>query len=549
MDGSFDSSQRSVQWLRMLMQGLEALHGPWRIFTKHVKGHSGHPYNELVNTLAQSTLIRDFCEPPPLDLRPLTAGDAYPLRWLWLRMRLQQGSLDLPKVHNSCLDIPHRACQLATQPDLPWTFGYGSQPALIQEAHLDLNLHFLTFNVRTLNDPVTKKAPPDAFLNGRMKYLEEQFVALGATIVGLQETRTRRTETATTQDYYKFKSAASNGHGGIELWCNRNRPLAYSDGVPVFCKPEASVVIKAEAELLIVDIKLHSLLRMVIFVGHAPHKGHDDMTKSNWWTAFGQALHAVPGNRKLIGLLDANAATGTITSAGIGNYAVEEEDTNGQLLRALLDANSLWLPNTFPCCHTGPAVTWISSAAALPQGSRLDYVVLPLEWLGAEVSSMTVPDIDAGQAGLDHFALSVRVSWALTSTRKARRPRTTPSRIDWAAVRKCRDPEVWRAIFTDLPQPAWNVDVHTHWHQLHSADFEIFPSPQKPASTALYRCCYMGALQPKASYSPTICLSSPPLFTIVACGTLSGASTSTTSSSCTCSGFDMGHAVCVSATS
>lgn len=205
------------------------------------------------------------------------------------------------------------------------------------------------------------------------------------------------------------------------------------------------------------------------------------MTKSNWWTAFGQALHAVPGNRKLIGLLDANAATGTITSAGIGNYAVEEEDTNGQLLRALLDANSLWLPNTFPCCHTGPAVTWISSAAALPQGSRLDYVVLPLEWLGAEVSSMTVPDIDAC-AGLDHFALSVRVSWALTSTRKARRPRTTPSRIDWAAVRKCRDPEVWRAIFTDLPQPAWNVDVHTHWHQLHSAllkqILKFFPRPK-----------------------------------------------------------------------
>eukprot|EP00438_Fugacium_kawagutii_P002073 Skav230757 [mRNA] locus=scaffold4515:61338:64414:+ [translate_table: standard] len=96
MDADYNSSRPAVVRLRMLMQGFEALVQPWHVYTLHVKAHTGHPFNELVNTLAQGTLVRDFCERPSLDFRPFFVDLDFALRWLWLRVRLQHEDRSLP---------------------------------------------------------------------------------------------------------------------------------------------------------------------------------------------------------------------------------------------------------------------------------------------------------------------------------------------------------------------------------------------------------------------------------------------------------------------
>ena len=75
MDGSITGTQDSISRnLRCLMQTTEALLGPDKIRTHHIKGHTGHPLNELANTLAiaaNSPYVeaQDF----PLDFTKLLA--------------------------------------------------------------------------------------------------------------------------------------------------------------------------------------------------------------------------------------------------------------------------------------------------------------------------------------------------------------------------------------------------------------------------------------------------------------------------------------------
>ena len=70
MDASFNLpvAHPIVGNLRLLMQLAEALFGPTCIHTRHVKGHTGHPLNELVNNIAFLAVDRSLHEPHPCDL-------------------------------------------------------------------------------------------------------------------------------------------------------------------------------------------------------------------------------------------------------------------------------------------------------------------------------------------------------------------------------------------------------------------------------------------------------------------------------------------------
>ena len=128
------------------------------------------------------------------------------------------------------------------------------------------------------------------------------------------------------------------------------------------------------------------------------------------------------------------------------------------------------LPATFETHHHGPSSTWFSSATKTPSGLRLDYVLVPIEWQHHPLTSFTLPDIELGQSNIDHVAVCLTISGRPpTAERPATVRRATPiqHKIDWQAVRLCRDPQQWAKIFHDLPQPSWNLDVHTHWQLCH----------------------------------------------------------------------------------
>ena len=205
----------------------------------------------------------------------------------------------------------------------------------------------------------------------------------------------------------------------------------------------------------------------IFVIGHAPHKGHQNECKDYWWHHLHTILHPHNGRAWILLMLDANAALGNIITDGISEHTATEEDINGEHLRLLTDTFQLWLPAIFTGIHTGPSLTWMISTAKAPQGLRNDYIALPLEWMAHIVRSSTIPDLDATQATLDHFATGTFVISAqmTASSKTAKQPR---SKVNWQAVRKCRDQATWDKIFQNLPQPAWGQDIHQHWQDCHA---------------------------------------------------------------------------------
>ena len=137
-------------------------------------------------------------------------------------------------------------------------------------------------------------------------------------------------------------------------------------------------------------------------------------------------------------------------------------------MRDLLEALDLWLPAAFPGIHAGPIETWFSAASHAQRGQRLDYIAVPLLWQHFSTTSTTLPDIDTAQANIDHVAIAVQVQ----GPKPPGRPQKTPGcsqdhKVDWQAVRSCRDHDKWRTIFSSLKQPPWGLDVHAHWQNIY----------------------------------------------------------------------------------
>ena len=466
MDARFRCGHRHpiIGNLRMFAQGLEALFQPEHVHSLHVKGHEGHPLNELVNTLASHASIDDSWLPSlsEIHIEAFFQHGHLDLKWLWLMVRSRTTPQSLPAIHAGTMHLPHRAHLHPTEASLDWTFGYGLSGRLDLSA-FEPNMVLIGFNVRSL-----KETPQDApdFVPGRMSYLESQIHELGAHVVGLQETRTRESEVSKTAKFHKFKSAADKGHGGIELWFACDKVVGYSNGTPVRLQPQRAVVVMAQPELLAVRIPCGTQRPFLFLVGHAPHKGHEDAIKEQWWRTLDMVLRGQDPDVLPILLLDANAALGDIETDGIGQLDPMPEDLNGACLRQLVSGHRLWLPSTFPEHHEGPTATWFSSAAKSPHGLRNDYIALPMDWRQLKVTSSTAPTVDVAQRSLDHVAIIMEIFQPPRPTSRSSQPTRPPPRVDWQAVRACRDRNIWDKVFSNLRTPPWEADVHSHWQTL-----------------------------------------------------------------------------------
>eukprot|EP00438_Fugacium_kawagutii_P025367 Skav236529 [mRNA] locus=scaffold78:1073914:1079907:- [translate_table: standard] len=487
MDAHFNAPEHHplVGNLRMLTQGAEATMGPANLKMTHIRAHQGHPLNEMVNTLARWCTSSPMPQLPPLDLQWLFAENCLALRWLWLGFRSDREPECIPPLVGEALHIAPPTMQRAPEPELPWTFDYAWSD---NEGKTFVPCcSFMTYNVRTLKDPST---PGQDYAPGRLQYLEAQLADQNVHVVGLQETRCSRDSAHPSSCYHKFRVAAEHGQGGIELWVLRSSPLGLGCDGPVYPNLSEAVVIHAHHELLLVRIRLVGPHSWLIVVGHAPHKGHSEQTKAMWWDSLDQLLRQHLGSSQPIILVDANASLGIPDGPGLGTLHATEEDYNGSRLRLLLEYYDMWLPCTFDGVHQGLYATWFSSASASPQGLRNDYIGLPTSWTSWTCSSMTCPDIDVAQHGLDHVAAMVCIKGTTSSRPTCRR--STQPRIDWRKMRACKDADTWDRIFDGLPQPSWDTDVHTHWQSCHSALMQrfarFFPKPRscprKPYITA-----------------------------------------------------------------
>ena len=312
--------------------------------------------------------------------------------------------------------------------------------------------------------PSRKQKPGDPFLLGiasyncqtlrnRRNFVQTQFQQDNLHIIGLQETRDRKSYQVAGADYLGFHSAASAGQGGCAIWCKKQLGrlrLSFKD----------FSTLEANPELLVVRLSLDAK-DLLLVTGHAPHSAQPVPTIEAWWDKLSDVLrrHQRATDLPVI-CVDANAQVGSQPGAAIGCHAAEEENASGQIFKAFLEVNQLWAPATFAgrtgdCCSLdGEAYTWTS-----PLGfkHRIDYIVFP-ESFKSVVSTWT-DDAFSSDRAPDHRATYAKVAIATPE----RSEETAFPRLPFKTAEQVRAnvPKL-PAVLSRTEQVPWNVNVHCH---------------------------------------------------------------------------------------
>ena len=461
---NYTSAYPLASAVRKIHQAVESLWGPTRVFHQHVKGHSGNPANELVNSLAQEVAKRWIVpNHPHLPLKVLFEQETL-MNTLWLLLDPQLSTQVWPSRTDSELCCPDGRSLQGLPLNYDWNFNYGQRAVAMREKDIQIDLKLLTFNVQSLL--------------GKVHYLRAQLHHSGYALIGLQETATREDRVSSADGFLRVTSQAQEGIGGLEVWFSIWTPVAWIGPRPLYWDLTSLVVLHHDNQLMMMKCSIPGLGCYLIINAHAPHSGIEDSQKAHWWQRFLHLLRAHRHGLPIILLIDANVQVGSIPCEGIGPLHAGEEDHNGEWLRTLVMENEAWFPATFS--HIGSPFTWFSPASHLRQGRRIDYVGVPRIWRSLVHCSWVDTEIDNGHKGIDHFALALQVRGPLAGY-KMKQPRGDG--IDWPAIRAHEDDTVWPAVFAEIPNIPWAVDTHKHWADLQGALVtslqKFFPRPSR----------------------------------------------------------------------
>eukprot|EP00438_Fugacium_kawagutii_P016499 Skav228922 [mRNA] locus=scaffold3800:51887:56753:- [translate_table: standard] len=216
-------------------------------------------------------------------------------------------------------------------------------------------------------------------------------------------------------------SGSSEGQGGVELWINLQQPIAFAETTkePIYLKRTDVVITHAGAHLLIARVT-NFAIDLLVVVAHAPHCGHDDGSRSNWWSTLRETVTAQQQSSTHTFLLcDANAKTGRANGVTVFEFD-DEENPNTEDFRVTLATLALGLPATTPT-HTGEQATWTHPSGEWE--SRIDYVAVPQSLLAGCTHSCVMGDFDLATLHSDHRAVGVQLNWTSHGQTPPRAPK------------------------------------------------------------------------------------------------------------------------------
>ena len=342
--------------------------------------------------------------------------------------------------------------------------GAGDAPAA---AHL----RCATANVTTLRPGEHQQG---IGLAARLQSLEMQFNEADLHLVGIQEGRFKESQRYDGVSYQIFAVAADDaGSFGVQLWLHR------------CLRPDVRAVLPHSTRLLEVEARLHlaqgMVQRLVAFSAHAPHLAAPHDAKAGFWDLLTTAVNAAAArspNAKIVVLLDANARVGSVAGPGLGGAQPDEENSNGELFRAFLEATSLAAANTY----FEAGATWCSTFGT---EARIDYVCVQQADVPHVSGVRVCADIDISPADReDHRVVATVLRCDVhEGAPKQARPRK-PNLCAVADPRKCdefRD-EIWTF------QAPRDASIHEHVAALmghvSAAALRVFGSaasrPKKP---------------------------------------------------------------------
>ena len=364
---------------------------------KHVSSHTGIVGNELCDTLAK--IARETWEPETSRCMPTWSCRLvrHPLAvWSWTLFS------DLPDM--PCLyAFEAEALRLQACPASPLAPPPPVASRAQHQGEAVLALLLLSFNTLSLLD--ARDGPPEAGgpghglrVTGKREILKRQMLELGVHFAGLQETRLPDTAVCPDGDYFMFHAAATaNSRLGVALWVSKHEAYAWEGDRPCFFSLDHFTLLDHSPRHLVMRVSA-PYLRVQVVVAHAPHDRCESDAAASFWSRVFACLDYGLGADPILLLADINGHFGSVHTDSVGELEPEEENGPARILHEWLLAARLFLPSTFPACHSGETKTWRS-----PQGTyrRLDFVILPVEWRITALSR-TVMDFDNLHEREDH---------------------------------------------------------------------------------------------------------------------------------------------------
>ena len=421
---------------------------------REVRGHTGHPWNDLADALAKYVLA-DAQNVGAIDFErcheAVISGD---IKWNWLWNQGEALKDVFPKgsVSNSWVVTPaHGRIKCGKQ---------SHQVKDDSSAWACIDFKIATANVLALNERNDfQDIEP---VSARAERLDLQWHQEGWMVVGVQETRRSEGRYQTTH-YTILASGAKivNGipHYGCELWIHKHLLLS-KDCDMSFAKAKI-VATWADPRRLAVNLTSNSFA-VTFVVLHAPCRSATTTREQvqAWWDETSDILRKASVSNLTWLLADANAPLATKATQHYGLWGAEESNEQGHILEHFLEENNFFAPTTMEWCHTGDHHTW-----SHPRGNKLrrDYIFCSKNALECCWESWTSATQDFGFTHDDHLPVCLRVcGWWLAGNAEKKMQWDRLAMLD---PQKC---QAFQEALRTLPMPSWNVHIDDHadyWHR------------------------------------------------------------------------------------
>ena len=405
---------------RYVMQVLEA---GQPIAFRHVPAHTGNPFNEMCDTLANfaRAQVLPSAQHPDILLRSLHEFQPE-MPWVWMYEAIvHQGTIQYPRINpdTHCMDV-HRLCSVPSMPAYVKHAGWneGGCPTGNVETSACV-LHVASANVKSLAGG-NFRSEGDGFREGsRLESLLAQFRKQECHLVGVQETRTRHTQTRLFDGWFLIRAKAEDGlgaPGGIDLWVDTRRPFFLGpDMTPAYFIPDHFCVLVSEPRKMIVKVDVGAF-QVLIIVAHCPHQLAGSAKYRRFWAEVCQVCNKHDAWPKLL-LVDANATLGQQESDFIGPHQSEPDNPLSSIFHDSLKALQVALPSTFAQHQDGPGFTYTSPFRT---HKRIDFVGVSVGTLGhPQLRTRVLYEVDLTISAPDHEAVFAAVPLAASTRQRA----------------------------------------------------------------------------------------------------------------------------------
>ena len=436
-----DPSQRQVA-ARILMSMLERKLAASGSFVRgiHVKAHQGHPWNEMVDSIAKA--VWHGWQPPHAFLFRSGGLLGHSLaQWAWLEIA---PDAELPDIATILRNDPPTAEQGEVDSTLL------NKQVCERQHSAPVQLKMATVNVGTRD----YHNETEYGMAWKALELAKQFDEHNLHVVGIQECRARVSKRVTTGPYIRLIQAGVHGQAGVELWIHgRAFQRMFRCG---FNADKDLSVWYSTARILAVRCSVGTM-QFDLAVLYATQRGRSHQEISSWWTEILDLFRNRQREVPLFILGDLNCRVGSVNDHNIGSHAGDLEDEAGSLLRSFCNESELMIPATFSHLHEGPTGPFFARNGA---SSRIDFILIPQHCQHYVIRSYVDQHIDVMNGDRDHkpLVLEIEFHWKPSGE-------TGFSRFqfyDRDAARRSVQNE-GPCFLDDVPLQDWNMDVNQHW--------------------------------------------------------------------------------------